>query len=461
MIRKAERRGRPPIKLEKKTKIIEKGELDTIFGKDQEKSKKNELLQQKSIHNSKIKTQTSNSNKPEQNQVKKESNINMFTEGLSYEKIDHDKYNKALSNFNFLFTKDLNKNNQKKIEKPEKKGQNSKKYLFERALYKGIEIEIKLNKDNKLNNKSIEENMVLLNNFIINENNFIYYEYSNSRNISFNKLSDGDMLSYRYFYKSYDNINFDNNLFSNKEEYIKQFDYVNTLNNLFFKYNTNKKLFFIITPLYAFSFDYNKNIPLLITSSKNLEVQLNNNDIKIIHIKRKAKPEKQNKNITNNKNIIQKDNNNENKIISDNIDKSEDEEDELNNTNVPIGISKLYVGLFFNYFVNQDVLKPFNIFSNFEFEGCIFRKCKAHLIKTKKNGDNINYDSIIIKIEGIIFEENIQKMNEFLQNKLKANNYTMRLNKIRSTSNFYKENKEIESYFERFEYKDNNYYFYK
>ena len=111
--------------------------------------------------------------------------------------------------------------------------------------------------------------------------------------------------------------------------------------------------------------------------------------------------------------------------------------------------------------MNQDVLKPFNIFSNFEFEGCIFRKCKAHLIKTKKNGDNINYDSIIIKIEGIIFEENIQKMNEFLQNKLKANNYTMRLNKIRSTSNFYKENKEIESYFERFEYKDNNYYFYK
>ena len=121
MIRKAEKRGRPPIKLEKKTKIIEKGELDTIFGKDQEKSKKNELLQQKSIHNSKTKTQTSNSNKPEQNQVKKESNINMFTEGLSYEKIDHDKYNKALSNFNFLFTKDLNKNNQKKIEKPKKK----------------------------------------------------------------------------------------------------------------------------------------------------------------------------------------------------------------------------------------------------------------------------------------------------------------------------------------------------
>ena len=444
MIRKPERRGRPPIKFEKKTKIIEKGEIESIFCKDHEKLKKNENMQPKHNHNSKTKTQNSNSNKFEQAQIKKESNVNMFTEGLSYEKIDHNKYNKALSNFNFLFTKDINKNNQKKAEKPEKKAQNSKKYLFERALYKGIEIEIKLNKDNKLNNKSIEDIMDLLDNFFINENNFIYYEYSNSRNISFNKFSDGDMLSYRYYYKSYDNINYDNNIFSNKEEYIKQLDYVNTLNNLFLKYNINKKSFYIITPLYTVSFDYNKNIPLLLTSSKSLEVQLDKIDIKITHIKRKTKIEKQNKNnINKNSNSNPKDNNENKNITENNNDKSEDEEDEFNNNNIPIGISKLYVGLFFNYFVNQDALKPFNIFSNFDFEGCIFRKCKVYFIKNKKNGEKNNFESIIIKIEGIIFEENIQKINEFLQNKLKVNNYIIRLNKIRSTNSFYKENKVI------------------
>ena len=96
----------------------------------------------------------------------------MFTEGISYEKIDHNKYNKALSNFNFLFAKNQTKNNnQKKVEKIEKTGQISQKYLYERALYKEIEIEIKLNK------KSIDNDMISLNNYFLNENNFIYYEY--------------------------------------------------------------------------------------------------------------------------------------------------------------------------------------------------------------------------------------------------------------------------------------------
>ena len=38
---------------------------------------------------------------------------------------------------------------------------------------------------------------------------------------------------------------------------------------------------------------------------------------------------------------------------------------------------------------------------------------------------------------------------------MEKSNYNIRLNKIRSTGNFYKENKENESSFERFEYKDN------
>lgn len=454
MKKKAEKRGRPPINLEKRTKIIEKSEIEALFSRDHESIKKKESSQQKN------KQQYFNSNKIEQKQQKKDSNINMFTQDISYEKIDHNKYNEALSNLNILFTKDQKKNNKQKMnEKIEKKKQISKKYLGERALYKEIEIEIKLNNEDKFN-KSKEEGMNLLNNFFINESNFVYYEYSNSRNISFNKLSEGDMLSYRYFYKSYDNINIDSKIYSSKEEYIKQLDYVNSLNNLFLKYNINKKFFYIITPLYAYSFDYNKNIPLLITTSKSLETQLENYGIKTIQINHKKNSEKQNKNSINK--IINKKDNTETKNNVDNNDKSEDYEDELdinNNSGVPIGISKLYVGLFFNFFVNDNALKPFNIFSNFEFEGSIYRRCKSQINKKKKKGEN-NYESIIIKIEGIIFGENIQNIINFFKNQLEVCNYNFRLNKIKTTENFYKENKEIESNFERVEFKDNNFYFY-
>ena len=451
MKRKAERKAKSPIKIEKKTKIIKKSEIDALFCKTQESSQRKASTQIKNSEN-----KLNEFLNPIR--VESKSNVKMFTEGISYEKIDHNKYNKALSNFNFLFAKENNKNNQKKLEKIEKKGQISKQYLRERALYKEIEIEIKLNK------KSIDNIMPSLNNYFINENNFIYYEYSNSRNITFNKLSEGDMLSYRYFYKNYDNINIDNNLYSSKEEYIKQLDYVNTLNNLFFKYNINKKLFYVITPLYAYSFDYNKNIPLLLTSSKSLETQLKKNDIIIIKINVKNKiNEKRKSSFSKN---IKKENTETKNNSNDNIDndKSDEDEEELetNNLGVPIGISQLYVGLFYNLFVNNNALKPFNIFSNFEFEGSTYRKCKANIIKIKKSGDNNNnYDRINIKIEGIIFEENIINIIDFFKDKLEINNYNIRLNKIRSTGSFYKENKEIESSFERFEFKENNFYYYK
>ena len=448
---KPEKRHIPQTKIEKRNKKLYKGDIDSLLVIDLEAFKK------KSIQNISTKYQSSNSNSNsnfDANTSKKGTNINIFTEGLSYEKIDHNKYNKALSNLNNLFTKDLNKANQTKEGQKEKTGQIAKKYLYDRALHKGIEIEIRIKKEKSINdNKSIDEIISLLNSFFIDNNNFVYYEYSNSRNISFNKLSEGDILSYRFFYRNYDNINIDSNLYNSKEEYIKQLDYVNTLNNLFIKYNTDKKLFYIITPLYSYSFDFNKDIPLLLTSSKSMEAQLKNIEIKTIKITKKAKKDKNHKNTTY-KSV--------NKNTNENNDKSDindDEEEELDNNNSEvIGISKLYIGLMYNFFVNQNILKPFNIFSNFEFEGCLFRKCKAQIKKLKKQNDN--NDEIIVKVEGIIFEEKIIEIIDFFK-KIGVNNYYIRLNKIKSTINFYKENKEIETSFEKFEFKDDNFYFYK
>ena len=94
-------------RLEKRNKIIEKEELEIIFAHDIEDLKKKESIQKKYTQSLLIKPQSPNPQKKESITQKKDSNINMFTEGLSYEKIDHNKYNKALSNFNNLFTKDL------------------------------------------------------------------------------------------------------------------------------------------------------------------------------------------------------------------------------------------------------------------------------------------------------------------------------------------------------------------
>ena len=284
MKRKPKNKGRQTIKIEKRTKIMKKEEIDALFSKDQEGSKRKESSQ-KICQNKPLKQQTSNSNKVE-NKTQKETSINIFTEGISYEKIDHNKYKQALTNFNHLFGKDLNKinKNKKGIEKNDKNVQISKSYLYERALYKDIEIEINLENNNNKIIKDAKKIILLLNNFLNSEKNFFYYEFSNTRNISFNKLSEGDFLLYKSFIKEFDNL--DNNS-RNKEDYIKQLDYVNTMINLYYKFNINKKTFYIMTPLYSLSFDYNKEIPLLLTNSKTLEIELNKNDIKIIKIKTK------------------------------------------------------------------------------------------------------------------------------------------------------------------------------
>ena len=248
---------------------------------------------EKNIHKNKLEKKNKKMNKEELEEIlnnktydspKKEKGKekeNIFTAGLSYEKIDQNKYNKALTNFNHLFGKDLNKinNNRKSIEKNDKKVQISKKFLSQRILYKSIEIEFNLENDDIKKRKNKNEIISSLNNFLSEQKNFFYYEFSNTRNISFNKLSESDYLLFRPFIKEFDNIE-DNNS-SSKEEYIKQLDYVNTMNNLYYKFNINKQLFFIITPLYTFSFDYNKEFPLLLTNSKTLEIELNNNNIQI------------------------------------------------------------------------------------------------------------------------------------------------------------------------------------
>ena len=126
---------------------------------------------------------------------------------------------------------------------------------------------------------------------------------------------------------------------------------------------------------------------------------------------------------------------------------------------VLFGIKRLYIGQFYNYFINQNISKPFNIFSNYEFEGGIFRKCKYQIIDI--NNINKNRGSILVKIEGIIFGENIDKIVNFIKSELNVDFLNFRLNKIKSTSNFYLENKEIESNFDKFDFKKDNFYFYK
>ena len=417
-------------KMEKKNKKLVKEELEEVLGKGKNDKEK----------------------KIDKSENRKE-NVNIFTAGLSYEKIDQNKYNKALTNFNHLFGKDLNKinNNKKGNEKKDKKVKTSKKFIYERILYKEVEIDFNLEKIDNKKNKNKKEIISLLNKFLIDQDNFFYYEFSNVRNLSFNKLSEGDYLLYKPYIKEFENIDKNSN---NKEDYIKQLDYVNTMNNLYYKFNINKKLFYIITPLYSFSFDYNKEIPLLLSHSKTLEMELNKNDIKLIKLTTKS--EKKNSDLLYKEDTKNKETTNPNNDIN-KMEINEDETNELEN--FPLGIPRLYLGLFYNYFINQNISKPFNIFSNFEFEGGIYRKCKYNIINVNNN-DNAT-GNILLKIEGIIFAENINKIVNFFQNELNINSFSVRLNKIKNTSCFFFENGDNEPNFDKFDFKKDNYYFYK
>ena len=60
MKRKAEKRTKPQIKLEKKNKIIGKEEIEVVFGRDEEELKKKEFQRQK--YTQKLETNTTSPN---------------------------------------------------------------------------------------------------------------------------------------------------------------------------------------------------------------------------------------------------------------------------------------------------------------------------------------------------------------------------------------------------------------
>ena len=383
---------------------------------------------------------------------RKESDIDMFTEGRSFEEIDKNKYIKTLIGVNNLFKNDiLNKNAKKKVEdKKEKFIQKINTYLCERSLYQEIDMNLKIKNNEKINN-------------IINklceyfDDNFIYYEYSNNKQLSINKISEGDLLTYRNLFRKME----DN---SSKEENIKQLDYINTMNDLYRKYNKEQKLFYIITTLIAYSFNYNKKYPLIFTDSKVLEKQLEQREIKANKIKNNLSKKKRKNSLDNSKNSNSRkasaDNNKrKNSLRKKSVDSDEDEEDldELINDS-PLGVDELYVGNIFNFFINNYSKRAFNVFSNFQFEGGAFRKCKRQIVKV----DNKNENNVInIKVEGVIFDEQLKNLTEYLKNELKDFSYSVKLNKVKNTKNFYKENEDIENEYNRFEFKNNEFYYYK
>ena len=387
------------------------------------------------------------------NSVKrKESDIDMFTEGRSFEEIDKNKYIKTLIGVNNLFKNDiLNKNAKKKLDdKNDKYLQKINTFLCERALYQEIDMDLKIKNNEKINNI-----ITKLCEYV--DENFIYYEYSNNKQLSINKISDGDLLMYRNLFKKIE----DNN---SKEENIKQLDYINTMNDLYKKYNKEQKSFYIITTLIAYSFNYNKKYPLIFTGSKVIEKQLEQREIITNKIKNNLSKKKRTNNIDNSKNNNSRKpsteiNKRKNSLRKKSVDSDEDEEDleELINDS-PLGVDELFVGNVFNFFINNYSKRAFNIFSDFQFEGGAFRKCKRQIVKM----DNKNENNVInIKVEGVIFDEQIKNLTEYLKNELKDISYSTKLNKVRNTKNFYRENENIENEYSRFEFKNNEFYYYK
>ena len=291
----------------------------------------------------------------------------------------------------------------------------SSEFLPDRALYKEVEINLKI----KENHNYLNYIMKKLSEYF--DINFIFYEYSNSKHFSNYKISEGDELILRTYCKEIDEKI---NIFLDSKIHIKILDRLNVLNDLFKTYNIKQSYFYIFTPNMDFSFNYKKNIPLVFSNSDKLKKKLKQKSINIKIIANK---------------LI-------NEIKIENSDGIKKE---------PIlGVEKLFVGNVFNHIINDNILKPLNIFSIFQFEGSIYRKCKKQVIITDNN-------VIYIKIRGVIFDEQIHNMVIYFLKFFDDADFSVKLNKFRKTTNFYLENELITNAYSLFEYRNKLFHYYK
>ena len=333
---------------------------------------------------------------------------------------------------------DLNFDNQNKIltnnnlQNEKKKYEKKNEFESDKSLIKHLEIEIIFNIKNNSSNSNKKSNLTKINNKIksINEyfsnKNIFYYEYSNTRNISTITIGKIDNNLYESYYKNELINQIQLSSIKNNEhlQKIKIIDYISSLNSVYNNALLNKEFFYIVNPMHTYYFDM-KIKKLYLSNIIRIENILEENGI----LYKKIGPLKEE--LENNK--------------------KKNEYNILKFNDFPVIIDKFYMMNFFNVFINNgSEVKSFNIYSPFNFEGATCRKCKIYQETFEKEEKTI----ISIHIYGILFENNIKEIIDYLKNTIKCKSFSIKLNKIKSTESFFRINKNLKRSIDWFEYKD-------
>ena len=394
--------------------------------------------QKKSITSSQQKSDSllqSNSNIPKSLTLTEEVNSNF----------DEKSYTKLLKQISLK----LNFGNQKSLLPTKKIKTNpfekSDIFLYDNTLLKQLEIEINLNVGTRI----LLNNLDKLKEFFTEEN-FEFYEYSNSKTNSITKLSAIDNIFYEGMYKK-------DYLYNNKNILYKfqKIDQFQALSSLYNYYYTNKTFFYILTRLHCFYFDLknnNKNT-LFLSNMLLLEKDLKDNEIEYNKIENKNVIEKIDSDIEiiddfEDINKIKKEN------INNNMEIIDEEENDNKYDNNPICIKGRFVTHFFNVFIKNNIGGSFNIFTPYKFENSVYKTNKIYIDSCSKDSNN---HVINIKMKGIIFPEYLKKIIDYISKEYKS--FNMKFDSIKTSNSFYNLNSKLKKPIEKIEFKDNYYLF--
>ena len=307
-------------------------------------------------------------------------------------------------------------------------------FEYDCSLFKIVDIEITIQKSDKFND--FKENVYK---FFTDKEKFVYFEYSNTKNLTSFGMSQIDQISYESYFKNNFQIFFNQNQMRSKIEMLdklRKINYITALNELYKNFILNKTFFYIITPMHSFYFN-------LSDTNDNIKETTHSNSFTVLS------------NTLRLEKILDECDIGYTKIES---NEERDNPHPLFNEN-PAVIDSIYMTHFYNTVINEYKNKNFNIFSPFPFEEATTRRCKISFKAIEKKEQNI----IHIQLYGCVFQNELKNMITFLTNKKtynKMNDYSfsLKLTRIPTTDSFYMLNKKLKRAVEKVEYKDNYFY---
>ena len=307
------------------------------------------------------------------------------------------------------------------------------KFEYDCSLFKVVEIEIVSKKSEKFDD--FKETM---SNFFSDKDKFVYYEYSNTKNLTSFGMSQIDQISYESYFRNNFQLFFTQNKMRSKIEMLdklRKINYITALNELYKNFILNKAFFYIITPMHSFYFNLSETNETIKESTYSSSFTVISNTLRLEKILDECE--------IGYKKIELNDNDAPHSIFNEN----------------PAVIDSIYMTHFYNTFINEYKNKNFNIFAPFPFEEATTRRCKISFKTIEKKDQNI----IHIQLYGCVFQTELEKVITYLTNKKTHHkqseySFSLKLTRIPTTDSFYMLNKKLKRPVEKVEYKDNSFY---